>query len=364
MVFFRNFGTALLISLSTFNAAEACEPTHNIVRGDTLWEIAHDEMGSGWNYPQIFDVNRDIISDPNRIYVGDVLDIPCKTGALGEIDWSVMPTAEAFALIKNAVDVQIIDIRSAEAIKGGTIPGAVWLPYEAWRGGEDNPGAPRDVVHYENLIGSAGLKLDAPTLIVHEEDTPLSTGAGAYVYWVLKSLGGQELAILRGGFEAWDEFGGTIAAKPVTQAAYVANLTFSPEWRALDIDVLNVATDKKPGLLLDARPHSMYNRLDNLGQALATTIPGARNLPAPPLMSALAAEFDIEDGVSTVIDYYATKGAIGHEGDVITFCKSGQLSALNWFYASELASIENVRLYPESLIGWKQSFGVLGPGEG
>ena len=105
------------------------------------------------------------------------------------------------------------------------------------------------------------------------------------------------------------------------------------------------------------------DRFNDLGVAIASTIPGARSLPAPPLMSALAVEFDIQDGVDTVIDYYRSQDALGHEGDVITFCKSGQLSALNWFYASELASIDNVRLYPESIMGWRRDYGVFGLGE-
>lgn len=79
-------------------------------------------------------------------------------------------------------------------------------------------------------------------------------------------------------------------------------------------------------------------------------------------MKALSVKFDIEDGVDTVIAHYKSKDAIGIEGNVITFCKSGQMSALNWYYASELASIPNVKLYPESLIGWKQSYGLIAVG--
>ena len=35
------------------------------------------------------------------------------------------------------------------------------------------------------------------------------------------------------------------------------------------------------------------------------------------------------------------------------------LGALNWFYASEVAGIENVKLYPESVTGWLADGGVL-----
>ncbi|MEM6386189.1 MAG: rhodanese-like domain-containing protein [Pseudomonadota bacterium] len=364
MVLLRSFGAACLFVLAATTAANACSPTHSVVRGDTLWEIASDEMGSGWNYPQIFESNRDVIRNPNLIYIGDELDIPCKTGVLGEIDWSIMPTAEAFQLISDAVKVQVVDIRSSKAVADGTLPGAISVPFDKWRGGAENPGLPRTEAEYEQLIGAAGIRLDMPTLIVHAKDTPMSTGAGAYVYWLMKSLGGQELAILRGGFEAWEAADGEIAAKPAKPRPYTVDLAFDDTWRASEGDVWQVASQRAPGVLLDARPHNVYNKLDSLGKAIATTIPGARNLPAPPLMSALSVEFDIQDGVETVIDHYRGKDALGHEGDIITFCHSGTMSALNWFYASELASIENVRLYPESLVGWNQSFGVLAVGEG
>lgn len=363
MIDLRTFLAALILVLTGETAVHACAPTHKVVPGDTLWDIARDEMGTAWSYPQIALANQDIISDPALIYVGDVLDIPCLTGALGEINWSVMPTPQAYTMLADATDIQVLDIRSADEIAGGTIPGSLWMPYDIWRGPEDNPGAPHDAGYYAQFIGAAGLRLDRPTMIVHAENTPMSTGASAYVYWVLKSLGAQEMAILRGGYDAWEAFGGPVAALPAETQPYSVELTFASDWRATDAEVLSVAAGDAPGSLLDARPHAMFNVLNDLGIAIETTIPGAKSLPTPPLMAALEVEFNIEDGVDTVIEYYRARGALDQPGDVIVFCKSGQMSALNWFYASELASIENVRLYPESLIGWGQSFGVLAVGE-
>jgi len=50
--------------------------THTVVRGDTLWGIARRFLGDGRRYREIFDLNRDQISNPNLIFPGQVLQLP------------------------------------------------------------------------------------------------------------------------------------------------------------------------------------------------------------------------------------------------------------------------------------------------
>lgn len=49
---------------------------HTVKSGDTLSGIAKSYYGNGAAYPQIFNANRDKLSDPNKIRVGQVLVIP------------------------------------------------------------------------------------------------------------------------------------------------------------------------------------------------------------------------------------------------------------------------------------------------
>jgi len=51
-------------------------PTYTVKKGDTLWAIAKKYYGNGSQYPQIFNANKDKISNPNLIYPGQVLTIP------------------------------------------------------------------------------------------------------------------------------------------------------------------------------------------------------------------------------------------------------------------------------------------------
>jgi len=49
---------------------------HTVEKGDTLWAISAKHLGNGANYMQIFEANRPMLSDPDKIYPGQVLRIP------------------------------------------------------------------------------------------------------------------------------------------------------------------------------------------------------------------------------------------------------------------------------------------------
>lgn len=50
--------------------------TYTVKKGDTLWGIAKKYLGNGAKYTQIYNANKSKISNPNLIYVGQVLTIP------------------------------------------------------------------------------------------------------------------------------------------------------------------------------------------------------------------------------------------------------------------------------------------------
>ena len=49
---------------------------YEIVSGDTLSGIAKKFYGNGSEYPRIFEANKEVIKDPNKIYVGQKIRIP------------------------------------------------------------------------------------------------------------------------------------------------------------------------------------------------------------------------------------------------------------------------------------------------
>ena len=49
---------------------------YTVVGGDTLSKIAKAQYGDAGKYPVIFEANKPMLTDPNKIYVGQVLRIP------------------------------------------------------------------------------------------------------------------------------------------------------------------------------------------------------------------------------------------------------------------------------------------------
>jgi nucleoid-associated protein YgaU len=49
---------------------------HEVKKGETLWKIAETELGKGARYMEIFEANRPMLSDPDKIYPGQKLRIP------------------------------------------------------------------------------------------------------------------------------------------------------------------------------------------------------------------------------------------------------------------------------------------------
>ena len=54
----------------------AASGTYTVQSGDCLWNIAQRELGSGTLWEAIYEANRDQITDPSRIQIGQVLVIP------------------------------------------------------------------------------------------------------------------------------------------------------------------------------------------------------------------------------------------------------------------------------------------------
>ena len=57
-------------------APEPTPHTYTVEAGDTLWAIAEKELGNGTLWPEIWDANKDKISNPSVIYAGQVLTLP------------------------------------------------------------------------------------------------------------------------------------------------------------------------------------------------------------------------------------------------------------------------------------------------
>jgi thiosulfate/3-mercaptopyruvate sulfurtransferase len=201
------------------------------------------------------------------------------------------------------------------------------------------------------VLQSLGVTADRPTVIVHQGANDTDFGAAARVYWTLKSSGVSNLAILNGGIKAWTEAGLPLGRTAVTPERSTIQVTFSDEWLATEEDVLAVVSGDAQATLLDARPESFWAGREAHAEAAR---PGT--LP----QSEFFTHSNWFSGGPVIVDAAAARElaqSAGYTDDaaLISFCNTGHWAATNWFALSELAGIENVRLYPESMVGWSNA---------
>ena len=240
----------------------------------------------------------------------------------------------------------ILDIRG-DAYSDGHIPGAISAPYGLFRGPKNNPGQLLDEDVLEERFEALGLELDRPVVVVSEGKTDTDFGAAARVYWTLKSTGFEDLAILNGGKQAWEQAGYAIDKTNITPKPTELDITFSPQWTATTEQVVSVTKEEVDSLLLDARPASFYEGDKSHGAASRPgTLPGAENYYYASFFN------DGSAAISSDIDVQALKITLGLEEDqeIVSFCNTGHWAATNWFALSEIAGIENVKLYPGSMV--------------
>jgi thiosulfate/3-mercaptopyruvate sulfurtransferase len=172
----------------------------------------------------------------------------------------------------------------------------------------------------------------------------------ARVWWMLRWLGHDTVAVLDGGLSVWREAGGPLtreAAGPVGTVPY-------PDRPALvgmvDADALQAQLGRVP--VLDARaPERFRGDVEPL-DAVAGHIPGARNRF---FKNNLDASGRFKPAAELRAEYLAVVGQ-ADAGDVVHQCGSGATACHN-LLAMEVAGLPGSRLYPGSWSEWSSQPG-------
>jgi hypothetical protein len=86
---------------------------HRVVRGETLWGLAERHLGDPYRWPEIYALNRTRISDPNRLDVGQEIELPREAIGAQPLESSDVELAALQALLDE------LDARSAAEARAG-----------------------------------------------------------------------------------------------------------------------------------------------------------------------------------------------------------------------------------------------------
>lgn len=258
--------------------------------------------------------------------------------------------AELDALRSNPA-VRIIDVRDPKSYAANHIPGAVSAPYGTWRGPASNPGELPDLTKLTTLVQRLGLSPATHAVIVSSGADQSDFGSSARIYWTLKVLGLQELSILNGGVKGWDQAKLPQESAPATVAASDYKPTLNQRLITTR-DEVQKAVESGSAQLVDARPEAFFNgETRHQAAKYPGTLKGAVNLEH---------SLWFEPGTSKMVtgdpaQALASNLPANSNNKTVSFCNTGHWAATNWFALSEIAGLDNVSLYPGSMVDFTQN---------
>jgi thiosulfate/3-mercaptopyruvate sulfurtransferase len=267
----------------------------------------------------------------------------------------VIDAAALLQLLDSGERVRLLDCRfnladvaaGAQAYAAGHLPGAFFADLERDLSGPIVRGKTgRHPLPDASVLGErlAAWGVDEQTLVVAYDD-----GANMFaphLWWLLRWLGHERVAVLRGGLTAWVN-----AGNPLTQLEpELARANFIPRPNAGMLasvqEVAAIANGAAPAtVLLDARGDVRYRGEQEPIDPVAGHIPTARNLPFTSLLNGGAprSESEIRAAFAAATDAPAPQ--------IIAYCGSG-VTACALIWAAQSVGQTGIRLFPGSWSEW------------
>ncbi len=255
-----------------------------------------------------------------------------------------------------AADVRVFDVRhdltnhaaGREAYAAGHIPGARYLDHEtelaAPRTGKNGRHPLPERGQFGALMAAHGV---TPQTLVVAYDASGGMYA-AHLGWMLRWLGHDRVAVLDGGWQAWQAAGlptSTEAAAPVRAGAPVTPA--APRVGSVDAQAVLDNIARPAFTVIDARAANRYRGEVEPMDPVAGHIPGALNRPNG---QNLQADGRFKDAAQLREEFTALLD--GRDPAVIVHqCGSG-ITACHNLLSMEIAGLAGSRLYPGSWSEW------------
>jgi thiosulfate/3-mercaptopyruvate sulfurtransferase len=231
-------------------------------------------------------------------------------------------------------DVHVVDVRDAWEYEGiGHLPGAVNVPFDAFRAEDGGEGMLPAAEDWAALLGSAGVATD-DTVVAYDD----THGVFAARFLVTALLYGHEdLHLLDGDFSAWQRDHAVSRDAPdVKPTTYeVREPARSP---LVGADAVAAARDDPDAVLVDTRAPEEY---------AAGHIPGAVNLDWRDLVDDESRGLKDRESVRALL---ADRG-ITPETRVVLYCNTARRIS-HTYVVLRWAGFEDVAFYEGSLTAW------------
>ena len=254
-------------------------------------------------------------------------------------------------------NVLLVDLRKKEDYDAGHIKGAVSAPYGefGWRETVDGVvGMLPPLEAINERIGSLGITPDKHVVVIPYGETSSDVGSAARVYWTFRVLGHEHASLLDGGMNAWKSRElYTLETKensPVPAPSYPGTVD-----KALLVDTAELVALVDSGAVqpIDARTDEQWEGKKKHPKArVPGSIPTAERLPQADLIDPETGKFLTRDKVVEVAS--ANGWSPTEDRKLVSYCNTGHWASTAWFALSEVAGLEDVRLYDGSMVAWTQ----------
>ncbi|MDD1760974.1 MAG: sulfurtransferase [Methanothrix sp.] len=202
------------------------------------------------------------------------------------------------------------------------IPGSIAIPYDEFLNGT----AVRSEAELDALLGDAGISRD-DTVIIYGECMPCGGGPApaTFVYWIMRSLGHENVRVLDGTVKDWASSGRSTATDMAILPAKTYTSKVTSDFAA-DYDYVNSGSAQ----IVDARTISEFGN---------SSIPGAINIPYESVI--------LNDKLREESKLKRVFAILNEEQPVVVYTNTGIKASVVWFaltmlgYDAELYSYEN-----------------------
>ncbi|BAZ14150.1 rhodanese-like protein [Calothrix sp. NIES-4071] len=183
------------------------------------------------------------------------------------------------------------------------------------------------------------------TLVVAYDDSRL--GFAARLWWLLRYIGHEKVAVLDGGFAGWLSLSYPVTSE--VREPLEANLStiYTGHVKSNMVADINFVKNRKdlPGVVLvDSRENERYLGIREPIDKIAGHIEGAVNYPWQSVTDSSGYLLNVEDQLQRWQDILGSQ-------EIIVYCGSGVTACVN-LLSLELAGFRNARLYAGSWSDW------------